>query len=37
MNSEELQLYKLTNTKGTQLEILNLGATVFSLKIKRWE
>ena len=34
MNSEELQLYKLTNTKGTQLEILNLGATVFSLRIK---
>jgi len=34
MTSEDLQLYKLTNAAGTELEILNLGATVFSLKMK---
>ncbi|MCC8358850.1 aldose epimerase family protein [Salinimicrobium sediminilitoris] len=30
---EELQLIKLKNRKGTELEILNFGATIFSLKI----
>jgi len=34
MNTEDLQVYKLTNAAGTELEILNLGATVFSLKLK---
>ena len=33
MTSNNLQIYKLTNTAGTTLEILNLGASVFSLKI----
>lgn len=30
---KELQLIKLKNRKGTELEILNFGATIFSLKI----
>lgn len=34
MFTEDLQLFTLTNTAGTSLEILNLGATIFSLKIK---
>lgn len=34
MKSEDLQIFKLTNASGTELEILNLGATVFSLKLK---
>ncbi|WP_034886173.1 aldose epimerase family protein [Gillisia sp. JM1] len=34
MFTEDLQLYKLTNAAKTTLEILNLGATIFSLKIK---
>ena len=34
MNSEDLQLFTLTNKAGTILEILNLGAAIFSLKMK---
>lgn len=30
----ELKVFKLKNSAGTELEILNLGATVFSLKLK---
>ena len=33
MTSKEIQIYKLINTAGTTLEILNLGASVFSLKM----
>lgn len=32
---EELKLIKLRNRQGTELEILNYGATIFSLKIKQ--
>jgi len=34
ITSEDLKIYTLTNKKGTQLKILNLGATIFSLLIK---
>jgi len=32
--TKDLKIYTLTNKKGTQLKILNLGATVFGLLIK---
>jgi len=34
MNSKDLQLFTLTNKAGTVLKILNLGAAIFSLKMK---
>jgi len=37
MNSEDLQLFTLTNKAGTILEILNLGAAIFSLKMKSYK
>ena len=34
MMKHKLKVFKLKNSAGTELEILNLGATVFSLKLK---